>query len=125
MLLAERKPDSKGPRNCLGQDVIHCFRGDIGDVDWNLQFAYNEMSFFLVHLLQTFSSIMLAEDIQTRPPAEWGTGIGRDSQERVIIRHHFTFTNLLVEQFPSPQAGYTFRISLVLTAVLFVGMLNE
>ncbi|KAI6040650.1 cytochrome P450 [Pisolithus marmoratus] len=31
------------------------------------QFAYNEMTFFLVCLLQTFSSITLAKDVQTRP----------------------------------------------------------
>ncbi|KAI6003546.1 cytochrome P450 [Pisolithus orientalis] len=66
-------PFNAGPRICLGQ-----------------QFAYNEMSFFLVRLLQTFSSITLAEDVQTRPHAEWGKGIGRNSQEKVIIRSHLT-----------------------------------
>ncbi|KAI5991795.1 cytochrome P450 [Pisolithus albus] len=54
------------------------------------QFAYNEMSFFVVRLLQTFSSIMIAEDIQTRPPAEWCKGTSRNSQEKVVIRHHLT-----------------------------------
>ncbi|KAI6151601.1 cytochrome P450 [Pisolithus tinctorius] len=66
-------PFNAGPRICLGQ-----------------QFAYNEMSFFLVRLLQTFSSITLAEDTQTRPPAEWGKGIGRNSQEKVVIKSHLT-----------------------------------
>ncbi|KAI6168961.1 cytochrome P450 [Pisolithus thermaeus] len=64
-------PFNAGPRICLGRE-----------------FAYNEMSFFLVRLLQTFSSIALAEDIQTPPPAEWGEGTGRNSQEKVAIRHH-------------------------------------
>ncbi|KAI6122904.1 cytochrome P450 [Pisolithus croceorrhizus] len=63
-------PFSAGPRICLGQ-----------------QFAYNEMSFFLVRLLQTFSSIALAEDLQT-PPSECDKGTGRNSQEKVIIEHH-------------------------------------
>ncbi|KAL1754622.1 cytochrome P450 [Schizophyllum commune] len=43
-------PFNAGPRICLGQ-----------------QFAYNEMSFFLVRLLQSFSSFSLADDVQ---PAE-------------------------------------------------------
>ncbi|KAI6033794.1 cytochrome P450 [Pisolithus microcarpus] len=65
-------PFNAGPRICLGQ-----------------QFAYNEASFFLVRLLQTFSSIALAEDIQTRSP-ECDKGPGRDAQEKVIIKHHLT-----------------------------------
>ncbi|KAI6040657.1 cytochrome P450 [Pisolithus marmoratus] len=60
-------PFNAGPRICLGQE-----------------FAYNEVSFFLVRLLQTFSCIMLAEDMQTRPPTEWGEGMGRNSQEKVV-----------------------------------------
>ncbi|KAI6033791.1 cytochrome P450 [Pisolithus microcarpus] len=66
-------PFNGGPRICLGRE-----------------FAYNEMSFFVIRLLQTFSSVTLAEDIQTRPPAEWGKGTGRNSQEKVAIRHHLT-----------------------------------
>ncbi|KAI6151608.1 cytochrome P450 [Pisolithus tinctorius] len=66
-------PFNAGPRICLGQ-----------------QFAYNEMSFFLVCLLQNFSSITLAEDVQTRRSAEWTKGTGHNSQEKVIVRHHFT-----------------------------------
>ncbi|KAL1713598.1 cytochrome P450 [Schizophyllum commune] len=40
-------PFNAGPRICLGQ-----------------QFAYNEMSFFLVRLMQSFSSFTLADDVQ-------------------------------------------------------------
>ncbi|KAI6122911.1 cytochrome P450 [Pisolithus croceorrhizus] len=65
-------PFSAGPRICLGQ-----------------QFAYNEMSFFLVRLLQTFSSITLAEDFQTQPP-KYDKGTGRNAREKVIIKPHFT-----------------------------------
>ncbi|KAF4588561.1 hypothetical protein EYR40_010114 [Pleurotus pulmonarius] len=50
-------PFNAGPRICLGQ-----------------QFAYNEMSFMVIRLLQNFDSFTLAEDAQppsTRPPAHW------------------------------------------------------
>ncbi|KAI5997178.1 cytochrome P450 [Pisolithus albus] len=63
-------PFSGGPRICLGQ-----------------QFAYNEMSFFLVRLLQTFSSITLAEDLQTRP-SDSAKRTGRNALEKVIVQHH-------------------------------------
>ncbi|KAI6122898.1 cytochrome P450 [Pisolithus croceorrhizus] len=65
-------PFSAGPRTCLGQ-----------------QFAYNQMSFFLVRLLQTFSSMALAEDLQTRP-SECHKSTGRNAQEKVIIKHRIT-----------------------------------
>ncbi|KAI6140941.1 cytochrome P450 [Pisolithus thermaeus] len=65
-------PFSAGPRICLGQ-----------------QFAYNEMSFFLVRLLQTFSSIALAEDFQTQP-SECDKGTRRNAREKVIIKPRFT-----------------------------------
>ncbi|KAI6140924.1 cytochrome P450 [Pisolithus thermaeus] len=65
-------PFNAGPRICLGQ-----------------QFAYNEISFFLVRLLQTFSSIALAEDLQTRPSG-CAKGTGRNAQEKVIIKSHLT-----------------------------------
>ncbi|KAI6040652.1 cytochrome P450 [Pisolithus marmoratus] len=65
-------PFNAGPRICLGQ-----------------QFAYNEMSFFLVRLLQTFSSVTLAEDVQTRP-AEAAQGTDPKLQEKVIFRRHIT-----------------------------------
>ncbi|EIW84585.1 cytochrome P450 [Coniophora puteana RWD-64-598 SS2] len=50
-------PFNAGPRICLGQ-----------------QFAYNEMSFMLIRLLQNFSKVDLAPEAQnpeTRPPARW------------------------------------------------------
>ncbi|KAJ7062674.1 cytochrome P450 monooxygenase pc-3 [Mycena amicta] len=50
-------PFSAGPRICLGQ-----------------QFAYQEASFFLIRLLQRFSTITLASDAQpesSKPPAHW------------------------------------------------------
>ena len=46
------------------------------------------MSYFLVRFLQTFSSITLAEDVQTMPPAGWAEG--SNAQEKVVIKHHLT-----------------------------------
>jgi cytochrome P450 len=66
-------PFNAGPRICLGQ-----------------QFAYNEISFFLVRLLQQFSSVSLATDVQTLPPAEWAKCSGRKAVEKVIIKSHLT-----------------------------------
>ncbi|KAK0443576.1 cytochrome P450 [Armillaria borealis] len=61
-------PFNAGPRICLGQ-----------------QFAYNEASYYLIRLLQNFSSFSLAQDAQPAegvPPASWtpapGTTKGRD-----------------------------------------------
>ncbi|EIW81954.1 cytochrome P450 [Coniophora puteana RWD-64-598 SS2] len=66
-------PFNAGPRICLGQ-----------------QFAYNETSFFLVRLLQMFSSVALAEDVQTLPPPEWAKAEGRQALEKVVIKSHLT-----------------------------------
>lgn len=66
-------PFNAGPRICLGQ-----------------QFAYNEVSFFLVRLLQQFSSVSLATDVQTLPPAEWAKCSGRKAIEKVVIKSHLT-----------------------------------
>ncbi|SJL12378.1 uncharacterized protein ARMOST_15804 [Armillaria ostoyae] len=61
-------PFNAGPRICLGQ-----------------QFAYNEASYYLIRLLQNFSSFSLAQDAQPAegiPPASWtptpGTTKGRE-----------------------------------------------
>ena len=56
-------------RQCLGQN-----------------FAYNEMSFFLVRLLQRFRRFELARDAQppaSLPPANWKTLKGRPAIEQV------------------------------------------
>lgn len=50
------------------------------------QFAYNEMSFFLVRLLQRFSGFSLAEDAQpadSRPPAEWSKCNGSKGTDKI------------------------------------------
>ncbi|KAH8833724.1 cytochrome P450 monooxygenase pc-1 [Flagelloscypha sp. PMI_526] len=56
-------PFNAGPRICLGQ-----------------QFAYNEMSYFLIKLLQHFSSFELRPNAgppHSRPPKEWSNASGR------------------------------------------------
>jgi hypothetical protein len=74
----------------MGQQVrsSRMFCSDLLMNAW--QFAYNEMSYFLTRLLQTFSSISLAEEVQTLAPAEWAKGSGRKAVEKVIIRSHLT-----------------------------------
>ncbi|KAG1809091.1 cytochrome P450 [Suillus subaureus] len=69
-------PFNAGPRICLGQ-----------------QFAYNEMSFMLIRLLQSFSSITLHPEAQhpdTLPPADWAQAEGRKSREQFWPKAHLT-----------------------------------
>lgn len=69
-------PFNAGPRICLGQ-----------------QFAYNEVSFFLVRLLQNFSSVTLAPDAQppeSKPPALWKSFGGRQGKEKITPKSHVT-----------------------------------
>jgi len=69
-------PFNAGPRICVGQ-----------------QFAYNEMSFMLICLLQNFSSIALDLDAQpseTCPPTSWARGPGRKSIEKFWPKMHLT-----------------------------------
>jgi len=70
-------PFNAGPRICLGQ-----------------QFAYNESSFFLIRLLQSFSSFTLARDAQppdSIPPAEWKNLKGSRAQvEEFWLKSHLT-----------------------------------
>ena len=48
------------------------------------------MSYFLVRLFQGFSSVSLAEDVQTLAPAEWANAPGRKGVEKAIARSHLT-----------------------------------
>lgn len=69
-------PFNAGPRICIGQ-----------------QFAYNEMSFMFIRLLQNFSSIALDEAAQppdTRPPKKWKGAEGRKGIEKVWPKFHLT-----------------------------------
>jgi len=68
-------PFNAGPRICLGQ-----------------QFAYNEVSLFLIRLLQAFSSLSFAPDADPNslPPASWAAGEARRPIERVWLKTHLT-----------------------------------
>ncbi|KAG8970880.1 hypothetical protein FRC03_000098 [Tulasnella sp. 419] len=67
-------PFQAGPRICLGQ-----------------QFAYNEASFFLIRLLQTFNRIELAPECQPiRPPDGWRGAPGRKGMETIYPRADLT-----------------------------------
>ncbi|KAG2342994.1 cytochrome P450 [Suillus weaverae] len=66
-------PFNAGPRTCLGR-----------------QFAYNEMSFMLIRLLQNFSAITLSPEPAMRPPAWWAEKDGRQAIERFRPRNHLT-----------------------------------
>ncbi|KAJ7640530.1 cytochrome P450 [Mycena rosella] len=69
-------PFNAGPRICLGQ-----------------QFAYNEMSFILIRLLQNFSAFELDAEAFTpeaRPPTEWALLEGRKACDRFRPKMHLT-----------------------------------
>ena len=69
-------PFNAGPRICLGQ-----------------QFAYNEMSFFMIRLLQNFETIIFDHESQppaSRPPAEWRGLPGRKGVEKFWPKVHLT-----------------------------------
>ncbi|KAF5326502.1 hypothetical protein D9611_000513 [Ephemerocybe angulata] len=69
-------PFNAGPRICLGQ-----------------QFAYNEMSFMMIRLLQTFSEFTLdlaSGPDEATPPAAWGAAPGRKATEKVWPKMHLT-----------------------------------
>ncbi|KAF8523078.1 cytochrome P450, partial [Hysterangium stoloniferum] len=69
-------PFHAGPRICLGQ-----------------QFSYNEVSFMLIRLLQTFDSITLASDAQppkSRPPKSWKFKPGTQGTDEIFLKNHIT-----------------------------------
>ena len=61
--------------------------------EYRFQFAYNEMSFMLIRLLQQFDTISLAPDAQasdTLPPPSWGEAGGRKATEKIFPKMHLT-----------------------------------
>ena len=68
------------------------------------QFAYNEVSLFLIRLLQTFSCVSFAPDADpdSLPPASWATGEARRPIERVWLKTHLTLyanVSLIIQVF--------------------------
>ncbi|KZW04259.1 cytochrome P450 [Exidia glandulosa HHB12029] len=81
-------PFNAGPRICLGQ-----------------QFAYNEVSFFLVRMLQRVKALDLAPEGQppeSRVPKEWASEPGRKGIERMRPASHLTLYS---------KGGLWFRIT--------------
>ncbi|KZP18350.1 cytochrome P450 monooxygenase pc-3 [Athelia psychrophila] len=69
-------PFNAGPRICLGQ-----------------QFAYNEMSFVIIRLLQSFTSVALdtaSQPPDTVPPPSWAGAPGRKGIEKFWPQSHLT-----------------------------------
>ncbi|KAG1800354.1 cytochrome P450 [Suillus plorans] len=64
-------PFNAGPRICLGK-----------------KFAYNQMSFMLIRLLQKFSAIALSPEPAMCPPAWWAEKDGRQAIERFKPKFH-------------------------------------
>ncbi|KAK7046125.1 hypothetical protein VNI00_007128 [Paramarasmius palmivorus] len=69
-------PFNAGPRICLGQ-----------------QFAYNEMSFMLIKLLQNFKLFTLEQNVadpEFHPPPEWRNAPGRKGQDKFFPKMALT-----------------------------------
>jgi hypothetical protein len=88
-------PFNAGPRMCLGQQVIFLLASiysSFSNTEALPQFAYNEVSLFLIRLLQTFSGIDFAPDADpnSSPPASWASGEARRPVEKVWLKTHLT-----------------------------------
>ncbi|KAF7330545.1 Cytochrome P450 monooxygenase [Mycena venus] len=60
-----------------------------------VQFAYQEISFFIIRILQSFESIELAPDAQppeSLPPASWANGSGRKKFEKIRPKSDLTMS---------------------------------
>ncbi|KXN81021.1 Cytochrome P450 52A6 [Leucoagaricus sp. SymC.cos] len=71
-------PFNAGPRICLGQ-----------------QFAYHETSYFLIRLLQQFSSISIdlgAQPSWAAPPPEWRNGVGTQKTDKIRMKNYVTMS---------------------------------
>ena len=80
---------------CLGQQVTFLLTSSYSssvNTKAPPQFAYNEMSLFLIRLLQTFSGISFAPDADPNslPPSSWATGEARRPVEKVWLKTHLT-----------------------------------
>jgi len=72
------------------------------------QFAYHEVSYFLVRLLQSFDAFSLDMDTQHLPPADWAQAEGRQGLEKVVMRAHLT---LYVKVWVLSSIALHFRIA--------------
>ena len=83
-------PFNAGPRICLGQQVRSFFTLPyLFWRDYCCQYAYNEMSFMLVRLMQSFSSISLELDSfppGSLPPEEFKLAPGRKGIDKIWLK---------------------------------------
>ena len=88
-------PFNAGPRICLGQQVNSTLFLPYILLMYmpSLQFAYNEISFMIIRLLQTFDSFELDVDAQSPdafPPPEWKNKQGRRAAECIVPKAHLS-----------------------------------
>ncbi len=93
-------PFNAGPRICLGQQVClsplpssPCSPVSARPLTLRTQFAYNEISFMLVRLLQRFSGFRLRQDAHPAsvpPPGVERSPYAVDGHEKVWMRSHLT-----------------------------------
>lgn len=82
-----------GPRICLGQQVCTTVLLLTSGPTKSLQFAYNEVSFTIIRLLQEFESIELDHEAQppdSKPPATWRNAPGTKGTDKIWARSHLT-----------------------------------
>lgn len=87
-------PFNAGPRICLGQQVsVELPSTSLSTLTELSKFAYNEMSYVLIRLLQNFSTISLdsdAQPLESQPPASWANAKGRKGIEKFRPKSHLT-----------------------------------
>ncbi|KAJ7458072.1 hypothetical protein FB451DRAFT_1508412 [Mycena latifolia] len=87
-------PFNTAPRVCFGQQVRHTsFPLSSNQPVYHVKFAYNEISFMLTRLLQTFAQPVLYLDVcppHAHAPPEWCDGPGRMAVEKSRACLHLT-----------------------------------
>lgn len=88
--LSTQAPGSASANRCTS---AHYTSQNYVLIIYGVQFAYNEISFMLIRLLQNFSSISLdpsAQPPETRPPVSWAGHQGRKGIEQFRPKAHLT-----------------------------------
>lgn len=102
-------PFNAGPRICLGQQVCLLFPAS-GEIITELdrKFAYNEISFMIIRLLQAFGEIVWDSEAspQSLPPPEWAESDNlRKREEKTRLRSHLTIYAKASSKLRSRPAG--------------------
>ena len=89
-------PYNGGPRICIGQQVKRSFsiKSEFFPSSIiNLQFAYNEISFVLIRMLQQFSKFDLCQaeaNPESLPSPAYLDSIACDGSDKIRMSSHFT-----------------------------------